>query len=964
MAPPLSTSNSSEFAALLSALNIAPNRPDIVNIPEKEKKSPSNILRIISSAESGESRDRRRQVVFCADLWDLCHSAKACAIILQKPELKSLGDVALFLFSSDSKDRGLGLVVSEVSLFESALFEKEPASALLALHRRGELGVEPDSQAKVLNVLERAVKDGADLRKESLLDFAIENVESGTQTATGAGVSLGQVRSLQRLVPVVQNPRAITYLLKSGLTSAHMVAACNRGDFLDSMEQLGCSTSIAADIHSRAGVIDMRNEDLWSEFLRSRTQVPLLSVEGQVDVSKDPEPDKSVPINLTTLFNEMDSVEYDETNSVLSPAAYLVDLLQLLKKRKVTDTKTLLDLFEERRSDIAHLQLSKANTTKLVAYNGLANEVMEAFIRKGLGNSAAPVAMPNERDDTEDSSQFALPDAGGIYVSPIGEQSYPISSFPYNNAVFSTRELLHAAGHSRLELLKLFRSDAALSRSAFGSSDSSRHLHVANLANDRRWAAEVLNLQHCDWVAITTEGFYSLDFVRNSISTSYPADQTAYLSFVKGHPTASYWGYKTVDQKNSAENQMTNNTSLTCLSKIRDQLLPRSGLSFEELVRVLNTKFIGRRLAISPEYQGKYSERLGDFRLLETSPRSDVKDPTVSLSEGTCQSLQAFIRLWKRSGLAIDNLDDALVLFARRNYVDGEEAARTTIDCQTLESLAQIKAISELVGLEIGKLLPFWGLENDQAQAALFNRLFTRSKLAAQYLEVNFHSLVEAKKASIADVSTALKLAFNTNDATLADMVSAADLQPNDKWTATNMMKLYRVSLLSQMTQIPTGQIPAWLNMFSSGRALFESPKNTLSTLLTWQNLASPGLPAKDIFQLVTPPKEMKESPALPFLQLVLRTFDQITQKYAGLSADRASQSVESLTDSISVMYSDLFTTGDVAEVRELVKGIIHAAQVSASILTSDDRNNGHSLESRPAREHKTPGKSFYQGNL
>ncbi|KAF1844454.1 uncharacterized protein K460DRAFT_397544 [Cucurbitaria berberidis CBS 394.84] len=959
MTPPLSIDRSSELTGLLNALGLAPNRPDIAAIPAKEKKTPSDILRIISSAESGGNKEQRLRIVFCAELWDLCHSSTACTAILQKPGLKSLSDVSLFVFSSASKDRGLALMASDVQPFEEALFEKQPAAVLLALHRRDELCIKPDTKAKVLDILERAVAAGANLVKESLLDFVANDPSHDGQNAADSGVLFEDIKSLQRLIPVVKNPRTIGCLLKASLTSAHTIAARNRGDFLDMMEKAGFSSTVAADIHSRASVIDLRNEDLWSEFLRSRSQVPLLSVEGQIDVSKDSSaPNEAVPINLTTLFNEMDSVEYDETNSVLSPAAYLVDLLQLLKKSQVTDEKTLLNLFEDRRPDIAHLHLSRANTTKLVSYNGLANEVMEAFIREGKGDSTATANTLNEIDDTDDSAQLALPNAGGIFVSPIGKQAYPVSAFPYNNAVFSTRELLHTAGVSRLELLNLFRSDATLSRNAFGSSDSPRLLHAASVANDRKWAAEALGLQHCDWIAITKEGFYDLDFVRSSNSTALPADQNAYISYIGGHSTASYWGYAPVDETNTAEKQMTDAASSKGLSNIRDELLPRSGLSFKELIRILDTKFVGRRLAILPEFQGKYSERLGDFTLLETS-RVNSGSATVPLSEETCHTLQAFIRLWKRSGWDINEIDEALVLFARPNCVDGEEAARMNVDCQTLESLAQVKTLSTLVSLEINKLLPFWGLENEQVQAVLFERLFVKSRLVTQYPRVLFSGL-EATRATISEVSAALKLALNVNDEGLADFVSAADLQFNDVWTSANMTKLYRVWLLLKMTAIPTAYIRAWLDIFSRDRALFENPLNTLTALQTWHSLSASTLPVKSLIKLAAPPKDVEESLTYPFLRSVLGKSTDIKSKYAGLFADRASQTVESLSDFILAMSTDLFAPGAPAEILELVKGTI-VTPCKASL--PDDAEIPASLSTKLTYE-KSTGSLYLYGVL
>ena len=64
--------------------------------------------------------------------------------------------------------------------------------------------------------------------------------------------------------------------------------------------------------------------------------------------------EKYIP-NYSQLFGAPDVCECEHCRSVYSPAAYLVDLLQFLKKSKKNGAgKSPLDIINERRPDIAH----------------------------------------------------------------------------------------------------------------------------------------------------------------------------------------------------------------------------------------------------------------------------------------------------------------------------------------------------------------------------------------------------------------------------------------------------------------------------------------------------------------------------------------------------------------------------------------------------------------------------------
>lgn len=82
---------------------------------------------------------------------------------------------------------------------------------------------------------------------------------------------------------------------------------------------------------------------------------------------------------LDTMFPTMDFCECEHCRSILSPAAYLVDLLMFIDKPGEGENNPQQVLLE-RRPDIQHLPLTCENTNTALPYIDLVNETLEYFI--------------------------------------------------------------------------------------------------------------------------------------------------------------------------------------------------------------------------------------------------------------------------------------------------------------------------------------------------------------------------------------------------------------------------------------------------------------------------------------------------------------------------------------------------------------------------------------------------------
>src|SRR5689334_23337313 len=100
---------------------------------------------------------------------------------------------------------------------------------------------------------------------------------------------------------------------------------------------------------------------------------------------------KELPGSYTSLFGPIDVAEGNEARSVLSPSAYLVDLLQL-------KDSVLLDFmkdFHQRRPDIRAIPLDQAHTFGEIPFLNVANQIMGTGLpASALTGSLFPPPLP------------------------------------------------------------------------------------------------------------------------------------------------------------------------------------------------------------------------------------------------------------------------------------------------------------------------------------------------------------------------------------------------------------------------------------------------------------------------------------------------------------------------------------------------------------------------------------------
>lgn len=294
---------------------------------------------------------------------------------------------------------------------------------------------------------------------------------------------VNELQRVQRVYQITPSDEALTGLMKRRIDSAFQVAQFEKETFVKSFSHdLGgvADASLTYDkavqIHSTVlnialSYITARNgiglgasrlapeqSDGKGQILQPSPGRSALAERSATGVERD-EADNAGDIlayaTLETLFGEMDFCACDHCRSILSPAAYLVDLLMFLDHPRDPDDsgkRNPQDVLLERRPDIKDLPLTCENTNTALPYIDIINETLEYYITNETPLSLAGYAG----HDTGQAASEDLLATPQSFTDGVRDAAYEVLSNEYFPAPLPF--------HQRLENLRRYFSkfDVAL----------------------------------------------------------------------------------------------------------------------------------------------------------------------------------------------------------------------------------------------------------------------------------------------------------------------------------------------------------------------------------------------------------------------------------------------------------------------------------------------------------------------
>lgn len=712
---------------------------------------------------------------------------------------------------------------------------------------KGDLIVGANTGSTVTTFLNNVEPLGYQLGRTPLNSFlkqngtaAFQGIASGDQPAT-----IQNVKTLHRLYQITPTNESLQTVAKLGFTSAYDVAAFNSHDFIDRFGKAFPSINEAQLVYEKAQQVS----SVALNFVATAKQLdapPLYALSPASSVREGAKQAllKQFP-TMESLFGSLDFCSCEDCRSVLSPAAYLVDLLKFLDpddkqwnsfltvwqsqhNRKNYTDKFLkpYDALVLRRPDLPHLPLTCENTNTVLPYIDIVNEILEYYIANNgqLDAGAAYDTGTALSPDLMAEPQNILPMAYTILNGTL----YPLG-LPFDLWIQTVRRLLEYFKTPLWRLLEVFR------------------------------PADPLEL-------FSDPNKYA--YYRAGILTEYLGISPAeYAIFTNTDPLGNWFGLYGYNDNNQG-------SALNALQSAKT-LSFRLNVSYQELADLVSTGFINpqlnalvtlRKLDIEPEDVFRYEGQAGyspltapekaafETRLEQlTNKYNPHKDPrlfdagnwlrttwanggfnqilVLSYPDSGCNfdatrlqyangtaptpslflKLNFFVRMWKRLGWTLEETDRALQVFVTPNFpsdADPQFGQKCSGAMKTgLVYLSNLQALSEkLQPGPYGRvgLLSLWSNIPTIGVNPLYSRLFLNPSVLqndaafddpmgnylSRSLLINDHLLV---------LQCALNLTSDEVDLILAD----AGLDPaTAPLSVANVSLLYRYGLLARGLQL------------------------------------------------------------------------------------------------------------------------------------------------------------------
>lgn len=715
-------------------------------------------------------------------------------------------------------------------------------------------GQQAPIKGAVTQFLQNAELLGFELGKTPIASFVQNNptVWNGVNNVEAATES---VKQLQRLYQITPTDESLKVLMTSGFTSAQDVVAFPVETFIDRFGRLFPSPHEARLVYRKSEQVDTVTRNFLG-IVQQLDDAPALyatSPSASVREAAKTELIKQYP-TLETLFGSLDFCECEHCRSVLSPAAYLVDLLQFIDPKPLnwqsflTDWenkhggaaypyKTVADqpsdganigkttpyeVLIQRRPDLPNLPLTCENTQVALPYIDIVNEILEYYVIHGKlnadsGHETGTATTP----ELITEPQNILP----VAYKKLQAAQYPLT-LPFDLWTETARQFL---GHFKLslaEVLEIFRRGTAL---------FPPETDAASYYRNAVWA-ESLGLAPAEYALFT-----QFDAMRWYTLYGY-ASATEAL---------------TLPEDDGGQRQDLN--SAKALSR-------RLGVSYKELVQLVQTGFINPALenlvtlkklditvqdvfryfgqsgypAFTPEERAAFVARLqalsAEFPTFDIDAwlkqaRSDgafnrilvLADPDTGCNfnltifryadgadaDGLAfLKLNLFVRLRRKLGWTIDEVDRALQTFIPADLLPLTGNNIGTAMQTALVYLAHLKEMSDRFNVSKSSRsdwLTLWSYLSTTGEMPLYAQLFLTSSVlkTAPVFDHPFGEYLTDSTVSLADHLSTLQGALNlTADDIERILKTVSQTTATAKLTLSNVSLLYRYGFLAKTLKL------------------------------------------------------------------------------------------------------------------------------------------------------------------
>lgn len=700
--------------------------------------------------------------------------------------------------------------------------------------RRLETDTALPSQPGILRFLQ--ANPSFDIRATRLKAFLAERPDALDGFADAPQV-VRHLRALQRVYKVAPRYKEASAMVKAGITSAFAISRMSWTTFRNEFGMVFDDLREMRNVHHRSR---QQSDTAFALAVdhNAGSRVSLHAIRDRAPSEIDGVPD------WPTLFGSLELCACAHCQSMLSPSAYFVDTLHFLSARRSRiKGKNVKDVLFARRPDLGEIELTCENTNTTLPYVDLVNEILEESVSPlpTFTPFELPQALLGELEAGKPSdlrNAFTPPLALDAVITTLTtgpeDPSWTVDDRAYTYNIRLEAAKLQVLSRSRqtkgspAERLATpqYRHDPAYTElgsapypwslpfdlPAVEAKTYFQHLQVpraevmeALLPGDRRsvlendgLAQEVLNITAAE-----------APFILGTAFASEPWR-------LWGFPAATLSAGKAIPDPADRTKLLHSGTWLDVLGDRVDVFLQQSGLSYLDLLDLLETR------VVNPFVDGKRVITIVSDP--EHPDTCDLSKLTLKgFSESSATTLVRFVRLSRCLEWTPRDLDRAVTAFAGQS-----------LDRPFWLRLAHVKRLQALLGLPIVRLLSWWSpIDNDtyldhrasdQGRApCLFDELF-RNRAVVNPLDSVFAGDPSSLNASLVDHQATIAAALRMAPDQLA--LLSSELIVGDTLDLYNLSLLHRHASLCKALSL---RVPEYmLALRLNGTSPFLTTTHTL----------------------------------------------------------------------------------------------------------------------------------------
>lgn len=678
------------------------------------------------------------------------------------------------------------------------------------------------------------------------------------------GETVAQIKRLQRVYQFTPSDQAMMGLMKRGIDSAYHVASYEKETFVETFAGDLGGAEIAARVYDKARQVHGAVLNIAISYLTAKHGIGLGATQMKARQGESPngsgqiiKPKPKGPTDETAndiiayptlegLFGETDFCACDHCRSVLSPAAYLVDLLLFIDRPPAElNTDNPQTVLFQRRPDIQHLPLTCENTNTALPYIDVVNETLEYFIANNVKPLSLSGYVGHDTDKAASEDLLASPQSfndgvrDAAYTILRGESFPP--PMPFHQPLENMRRYFDKFEVAlTLAMERLRKSDTL---------DVDRNTNPPPPLIDYGWRdilMEELGLSRAEHEILTDSNAVPLWKLYGF------ADGTTEAAVIDALSNAKTYTRRleiTYDDIAAILRTRFVNPNSDLIPK-----LERLGVPFAELKKLKDTNTqaaadefdamlpTGAGTPDPAEYGGdikawvrqqdNYDRIMNIIVLTNTTLDADpcsfdsmefrraqsmanLNDTSTRLGAVEFVRLLRFIRLWKKLGWTIEQTDAALcALFPVPLFPLGADAINTRDKLDAgfsalLPRLGIVLRVMRVLNLtpkrDLLSLLTLWASLGTHSTSAIYQQMFLNPALLAQdaaFADNGYGEFLQDNTQHLLTHAEALRSAFNLTGDEFDRIIAATAFDANTLLTIDNISAIYRRGWLARKLKL------------------------------------------------------------------------------------------------------------------------------------------------------------------